>query len=54
MVGTYVGKLIGARIEGKEAPAPFKYHQYGNLATIGRHKAVVDLGNLKRSCGIVW
>ncbi|MDR7331959.1 NAD(P)/FAD-dependent oxidoreductase [Roseateles asaccharophilus] len=27
-----------------ETPQPFRYSDYGNLATIGRHSAVVDLG----------
>ncbi len=31
------------RIKG-QATQPFRYRDYGNLATIGRHSAVVDLG----------
>ena len=28
----------------QQATKPFRYRDYGNLATIGRHSAVVDLG----------
>ncbi len=41
-MGTYVGKLIRARLEGKTL-GPFHYFDKGNLATIGRGKAVADL-----------
>lgn len=42
--GTYVGRLIAARVQGQTLPAPFRYLDYGNLATIGHSKAVVDFG----------
>jgi NADH:quinone reductase (non-electrogenic) len=42
--GAYVGKLIAARVAGKPAPSPFRYRDYGSLATIGRKAAVIDFG----------
>lgn len=33
---------------------PFKYRHQGNLATIGRSLAVIDMGKLKLSGGIAW
>jgi NADH dehydrogenase len=42
--GAYVGKLIAARVSGQRAPKPFRYRDYGSLATIGRKNAVVDFG----------
>jgi NADH:ubiquinone reductase (H+-translocating) len=40
--GAYVAKVIRGRFENK-APKPFHYFDKGNLATIGRGKAVADL-----------
>ncbi len=40
--GRYVSKAIVARLRG-EQPRPFRYLDKGNLATIGRSKAVADL-----------
>jgi NADH:ubiquinone reductase (H+-translocating) len=42
-MGAYVGKLIAGEIKGAPRPAPFVYHHQGDLATIGRHAAVVKL-----------
>ncbi|HEX8840791.1 MAG TPA: NAD(P)/FAD-dependent oxidoreductase [Sphingomicrobium sp.] len=33
---------------------PFSYRDFGNLATIGRSKAVIDMGDLKLSGFIAW
>jgi NADH dehydrogenase len=40
--GRYAAKAIAARLRG-EQPRPFHYLDKGNLATIGRSKAVADL-----------
>jgi NADH:ubiquinone reductase (H+-translocating) len=40
--GRYVSKAIVARLQG-EQPRPFHYLDKGNLATIGRSKAVADV-----------
>jgi NADH dehydrogenase len=53
-MGTYVGRLIAARVAGKEAPGPFVYHHTGDLATIGRKAAVVKLGRLELKGFIGW
>jgi NADH dehydrogenase len=44
-MGRYVGKLIQARLAGRALP-PFHYRHAGDLATIGRRAAVVQLGRL--------
>lgn len=36
------------------AREPFVYKNKGDLATIGRHRAIADLGPLKLSGGIAW
>ena len=43
-MGRSAARNILHRLAG-EATAPFQYADYGNLATIGRHAAVVDLGS---------
>ncbi|HEX5122765.1 MAG TPA: NAD(P)/FAD-dependent oxidoreductase [Rhodanobacteraceae bacterium] len=52
-MGHYVADVIGARIAGR-ATKPFRYHDYGNLATIGRMAAVVDLRGFHLSGLIAW
>ncbi|MGH6817954.1 MAG: NAD(P)/FAD-dependent oxidoreductase [Methylovirgula sp.] len=42
-MGAYVGKLIAGDIKGGPRPGPFVYHHQGDLATIGRHAALVKL-----------
>ncbi len=40
--GEYVAKTIRSRIRGKNETSPFRYRNFGTLATIGRKRAVVD------------
>jgi NADH:ubiquinone reductase (H+-translocating) len=37
-----------------QALQPFRYHDYGNMATIGRGSAVADIGPLKLSGFLAW
>jgi NADH dehydrogenase len=52
--GAYVAKTIIRRLATRAPLAPFRYHDLGNLATIGRKEAVVDLGWIKLSGRIAW
>ena len=52
--GKYVARVILARLAGKSAPGPFRYRDFGNLATIGRKEAVVDMGRLKLTGRVAW
>jgi NADH dehydrogenase len=52
-MGRAVARNIHARLAGKPV-MPFAYKDYGNLATIGRMAAVVDLGKLKFSGLLAW
>jgi NADH dehydrogenase len=52
--GAYVARVIAARLVGKAPPAPFRYRNVGNLATIGRREAVVDFGWLRLTGRIAW
>jgi NADH:ubiquinone reductase (H+-translocating) len=45
--GTYVGRLIRARLAGKTETAPFAYRDKGSMATIGHLSAVTDAFGMK-------
>ena len=51
--GNFVAKIISKQIP-KEKRGLFKYFDKGNLATIGRAKAVMQIGNIKASGLIAW
>jgi NADH dehydrogenase len=51
--GEYVADLLVARAEGKTLP-PFRYRDAGSLATIGRKRAVAQLGRFKLSGFAAW
>ncbi|KPG69994.1 pyridine nucleotide-disulfide oxidoreductase [Stenotrophomonas maltophilia] len=53
-MGKYVAEVIRARLHGKPEPGPFKYADFGNLATIGRMAAIVHLGRLQLSGVLAW
>jgi len=52
-MGGHAGRNVRARLAGR-ATAPFRYRDYGNLATIGRQAAVVDSLGLKLSGPVAW
>ncbi len=51
--GSYAARLIRDRLVGSETPS-FHYHDKGNVATIGRRAAVVDLRHLRLSGTPAW
>ncbi len=53
-MGQHVGGLIGARIAGRDAGKPFHYRHLGDLATIGRRAAVVQLGRFRLRGYVGW
>jgi NADH dehydrogenase len=52
--GRYVGNLIKARLRGTAPSRPFRYRNYGNLATIGRKAAVIDFGWIHLRGLVAW
>jgi NADH dehydrogenase len=52
--GRYVARLIRDRAEGKQTARPFHYFNKGNLATVGRNKAVADFGKLHIAGFLAW
>jgi NADH dehydrogenase len=51
--GDHLGKNLLRMVKG-EPTKPFKYHDKGSLATIGRNQAVADLGKIHLSGFIGW
>jgi NADH dehydrogenase len=52
-MGRYVGRLIRARLAGRSLP-PFRYRNLGDLATIGRRAAVVNLNRIQLTGFVGW
>lgn len=52
--GRYVAELIKRRLRGQPPPPPFRYHDEGSLAVIGRASAVADLGRVKLTGWVAW
>jgi NADH:quinone reductase (non-electrogenic) len=52
--GRFVGRLIAARLRGKQEPERFRYRNVGQLATIGRRAALVDLGWIRFKGRLAW
>jgi NADH dehydrogenase len=51
--GAHAARNIVRAIRG-EALEPFRYRDYGNMATIGRGSAVADIGPIKASGLVAW
>jgi NADH:ubiquinone reductase (H+-translocating) len=52
--GRYAARVVTRRLRGKSDPRPFRYRDKGNLATIGRLRAVGHVGRLRLSGFIAW
>jgi NADH dehydrogenase len=55
-MGRYVARLIDARVRGRTAApaAPFRYRDYGAMATVGKSRAVVEIGGLHFGGLLAW
>jgi NADH dehydrogenase len=51
--GTYIGRLIAGEIKG-HARRPFHFVDKGQMATIGRSRAILEMGSLKLSGWPAW
>ena len=51
--GAYVANLLAARAHGRNSP-PFRYRDLGSMATIGRKRAVAQIGAFKVSGLVAW
>lgn len=53
-MGSYVAQVISARASGRPAPEPFRYRHRGDLATIGRKSAIVQLRRVRLTGVVAW
>jgi NADH dehydrogenase len=52
--GRYVARLIRDRAAGRKTGGAFHYFNKGNLATVGRNKAVADFGRIHIAGFFAW
>jgi NADH dehydrogenase len=52
--GKYAARTILRRLSGKPPPPPFRYLDFGSMATIGRGTAVAEIGPLRLSGSVGW
>jgi NADH:ubiquinone reductase (H+-translocating) len=51
--GRYVANVLTARARGR-IPPPFRYRDFGSMATIGRKRAVAQIGTFKATGLVAW
>ena len=51
--GDYLGRALAARFRGKDVK-PFRFHNRGNTAVIGRNAAVFDFGSWRLKGRVAW
>ena len=52
-MGAHAARNVRRTLEGRTRLA-FRYHNKGDLATIGRHRAIADFGRLQVTGGLAW
>ena len=52
--GRHAAKVIKARLRGNITAMPFHYKHLGDIATIGRSRALIDFGWIKLTGWIGW
>ncbi len=52
--GRHAARVIRARLAGDDRPMPFRYRHLGDIATIGRSRALIDFGWLRLTGWIGW
>lgn len=52
--GRHAARVIKARLAGKESAMPFRYKHLGDIATIGRSRALIDFGWVQLTGWVGW
>jgi NADH:ubiquinone reductase (H+-translocating) len=52
--GRFVGRVIANRIRGRKDGRPFRYHNKGNMAVVGKNFAILEAGHLRSSGFVTW
>ena len=53
-MGRHAAAVIRARLEGRSPPGRFRYHDRGELATIGRNAAVGTIKGVRVTGRLAW
>ncbi len=53
-MGSHVAKVIKSAVLQRPEPKPFRYRNWGSMATIGRNKAIADFGRVRFSGFPAW
>ena len=52
--GRHVGRLIARQLKGRQPGRPFRYHDKGSMAVVGRNFAILESGHLRTSGFLTW
>ncbi|WP_299657135.1 NAD(P)/FAD-dependent oxidoreductase [uncultured Jannaschia sp.] len=52
--GVHLGRSLATHIQSSERLVPFRYHDRGNTAIVGRHAAVFEKGNFQVKGWFAW
>lgn len=52
--GQYLGKALRAGLTKEQSARPFRFHNRGNAAIIGRHAAIFDFGRFRMKGYLAW
>jgi NADH:ubiquinone reductase (H+-translocating) len=52
--GAYAGEVIAARVAGRAEPAPFRYHDKGLMAVVGKDFALLQAPGSRLSGRLAW
>jgi NADH dehydrogenase len=52
--GDYLGRALAAQFRGAKTVKPFRFHNRGNTAVIGRNAAVFDFGSWRLKGRVAW
>jgi NADH dehydrogenase len=52
--GAHAGRLIAARVAGRTADTPFRYHDRGSMAVVGKDFAILESPTVKMSGRLTW
>ena len=52
--GKYAARVLRSRLDGRAAPAQFRYRHMGDLATIGQNAAIIDFGRFQMKGWLAW
>ncbi|WFU45692.1 NAD(P)/FAD-dependent oxidoreductase (plasmid) [Bradyrhizobium sp. CB82] len=52
--GQFIGRLIANRVRARKDGRPFRYHNKGNMAVVGKNFAILEAGHLRSSGFLTW